>query len=387
MVERAESGVIGPDRDWRQLMRTSCCDVAYLGEKLHISGNDLEKLASVQELFPVLVNPYYLTLIDSDNPDDPIRKMSVPSVSELDVSGHADTSGEAKSTVLPGLQHKYSETALILSTAVCAMNCRYCFRRRFVGASQDEVVQSIDDVAGYIAEHREITNVLVSGGDAFMNSNEVIGCYLELLTAIDHVRSIRFGTRTPVTLPQRITSDSELVELLAKYAYRKQLYVVTQFNHAAEITPESTAAVQTLLRVGVPVRNQTVLLRGVNDRSDTLVDLMDGLVAIGVMPYYLFQCRPVTGVKSRFQVPLREGVRIVNEAQANLNGLAKSFRFMMSHETGKIEILGCMNDAASEGAVGVDASADMLFKYHQARDRSNLGKVFTRALPADACWL
>lgn len=237
-------------------------------------------------------------------------------------------------------------------------------------------------VAAYIAEHSEITNVLVSGGDAFMNSNDVIGRYLGLIGAIDHVRCIRFGTRTPVTLPQRITTDPELVELLREHSGRKQLFVVTQFNHPAEITPESAAAVQLLLHAGVPVRNQTVLLRGINDCSATLVDLMNGLVGIGVMPYYLFQCRPVIGVKNRFQVPLQEGARIVGEAQANLNGLAKGFRFMMSHETGKIEILGCMDDAADEGS-----AASMLFKYHQARDRSNLGKLFTVALPADACWL
>jgi L-lysine 2,3-aminomutase len=140
--------------------------------------------------------------------------------------------------------------------------------------------------------------------------------------------------------------------------------------------------VQLLLHAGVPVRNQTVLLRGINDCSATLVDLMNGLVGIGVMPYYLFQCRPVIGVKNRFQVTLQEGARIVEEAQSNLNGLAKGVRFMMSHETSKIEILGCMDDAADEGS-----AASMLFKYHQARDRSNLGKLFTVALPADACWL
>ena len=382
MLERAKTAVIGPDEDWQKLLRDSHRNVAHLSKYLRVSEDNLEELCSVQEIFPVLVNPYYLSLIDPNDPDDPIRSMSIPSLAELDVSGHADTSGEAINTVLPGLQHKYSETALVLSTALCAMNCRYCFRRRFVGASLEETVQSIDDVAAYIAEHRAITNVLVSGGDAFMNGNDVIRRYLELITAIDHVRSIRFGTRTPVVLPQRITSDPELIELLSEYSGRKQLYVVTQFNHPAEITPESKAAVQSLLQAGVPVRNQTVLLRGINDCSETLVDLMNDLVSIGVMPYYLFQCRPVTSVKNRFQVPLRDGVRIVNEAQANLNGLAKSFRFMMSHETGKIEILGCLDDASDESS-----AVDMLFKYHQARDRCNLGKLFTMSLSADDCWL
>ena len=376
MARKLNTNSIDFDAGWQRLMSLSCRDISELQRSLGIPDEELEKLETVQDTFPLLANPYYLSLIDPDDPDDPIRRMCLPSEEELDAAGMADTSGEALSTVLPGLQHKYSETALALSNAHCAINCRHCFRRRFVGTSYEEVVQSIDEVAAYVAEHPEITNVLVTGGDAFMNGNEVIRKYLELLTPIDHLRFIRFGTRTPVALPQRITSDPELVEMLVEFGKRKQLFVVTQFNHPAEITPESTAAVRALLHADVPVRNQTVLLRGVNDSSETLVQLMNGLAEIGVIPYYVFQCRPVIGVKNRFQVPLQEGLRIVEQAQANLNGPAKCFRFMMSHKTGKIEILGQL-----------EGSDTMLFKYHQARDRSDLGKLFELTLPPDTCWL
>lgn len=360
---------------WKQLTRTGCHDITDLADRLSLTPAELGQLQQVQETYPLLVNDYYLSLIDPADPDDPIRRLSIPSTEELDLAGLDDTSGERSNTVIPGLQHKYAQTALLLSTSACAMYCRHCFRRRFVGVSGEETVQSIDEVAEYIREHAEITNVLVSGGDAFMNSNATIARYLELLCAIDHLQVIRFGTRTPVVLPQRITSDDELTDLLAEYAGVKQLYVVTQFDHPRELTPEAKAAIRQLLELGIPVRNQTVLLRGVNDDPATLAQLMNGLSACGAIPYYLFQCRPVTGVKNRFQVPLREGYRIVEAAKTQLNGPAKCFRYAMSHPTGKIEILGELEPGT------------MLFKYHQAKDPAELGKLFTKELDGTECWL
>ena len=360
---------------WQNLIRDGYRDVALLQERLQIPPERVEDLCKVQEKFPMLVNSYYLSLIDPADPDDPIRKLSIPSEEELDLSGMEDTSGEHSNTVIPGVQHKYRQTALVLSTSACALFCRHCFRRRFVGVSEEETAQSPADVAAYVAAHPEITNVLVSGGDAFMNSNEVIREYLEELCAIEHLRIIRFGTRTPVVLPQRITQDEELTDMLAEFSRRKQLYIVTHFDHPNEITDESRAAVRKLLECGVPVRNQTVLLRGINDSADVLAELLEGVSSIGVVPYYVFQCRPVTGVKSRFQVPLAESAAIVDKARRALDGPAKSFRFAMSHETGKIEILG----KADNG--------ELLFKYHQAKDRSRLGKIFSIALEDGACWL
>ena len=374
------------DANWKRLLKESLKDVRDLGEPLRLTEEEIRKLDKVQEKYPFFANPYYLSLMHIDNPDDPIRRMCIPSEEELDLAGLADTSGETTSTVLPGLQHKYAETALVLSTSQCALYCRHCFRRRFVGLADDETVRDIEAVAAYIAEHAEITNVLISGGDALMNSNETIRRYLDALGRIDHVRSIRLGTRMPVVLPQRLTTDDELMDILAEASSRKQLHVVTQFNHPAEITPQSHNAVRMLLQAGIPVRNQTVLLNGVNDDSRVLTQLMNDLVGIGVTPYYVFQCRPTVGVKNRFQVPLTRGCQIVEHTRKQLNGLAKSFRFIMSHDMGKIEIIGRPGRSTAE-AERAPSAQQLLLLFHQARDRDFLSYPFYIDISPTACWL
>ncbi len=360
---------------WTSLLAQGYQDIRKLSTFLHVSEEEIRTLEQVQEKYPLFVNPYYLSLIDPSDPDDPVRRMCIPSAEELYTSGSLDTSGEKSNTVMPGLQHKYAQTALILSTNQCAMYCRHCFRRRLVGISQEESAVDLVQIAEYIRSHREISNVLISGGDAFMNSNEVIREYLSLLCDIPHLDYIRFGTRTPVVLPQRITTDPELKSLLSEASRRKKVYLVTQFNHPHEITSEAVRAVRELLLLGIPVRNQTVLLKGVNDDAQTMGTLLKELTAIGVIPYYVFQCRPVTGVMNHFQVPLRRGYRIMESAMNQQNGMGKSFRFMMSHVTGKIEILGFRDETS------------MLFKYHQAKYDSDKSRIFELPISEDQCWL
>ena len=348
--------------------------VKQLANYLELSSDEKEQLEQVVKIHPMRVSPYYLSLIDWNDPHDPIRKMALPSLEEFNLDGFYDTSGEAENTKMPGLQHKYAETALILATNRCATYCRHCFRKRLVGLPTEEIVKRFEDAAEYIENHTEINNVLVSGGDPLVLSNEVIETFLELLTKIDHLSFIRFGSRTPVTLPSRF-SDPELLALFKKYSQMdKRLYVVTQFNHPREITMQSVSAVNKILNAGVLMSNQTVLLRGVNDDPETLSTLMDRLVSIGVAPYYVFQCRPVKRVKTHFQVPICEGVRIVEKAKANCNGHSKRFKYAMSHRTGKIEILGIMN-------------GEIYFKYHEAKDRKNLGRMFKRRVDEKAGWL
>ena len=255
------------------------------------------------------------------------------------------------------------------------MYCRHCFRKRLVGASEEEICGQLVSIASYIREHPEISNVLVSGGDAFMNSNDMIAQYLQVLSDIPHLDFIRFGTRVPVVLPQRITSDEELFDIFKVYSTKKKIYVVTQFNHPREVTAESTAAISKLLSIGIPVRNQTVLLKGVNDDSHVMGQLMRQLTAIGTIPYYVFQCRPVTGVMNHFQVPLKKGFQIVQDAMQMQNGQGKSFRFMLSHVSGKVEILGMIDDQR------------MLFKYHQAKAPSDAGRIFSKEISETQCWL
>ena len=361
--------------EWKELLKNGYKDVRELAARLHITEEERPARCKIQDMFPMFVNPYYLSLVDENDPEDPVRKLCIPADAELKAGGEMDTSGEHDNTVMTGMQHKYNATVLILSTNQCAMYCRHCFRKRLVGLSGDEIAEYISDMAQYVREHEEINNVLVSGGDAFLNSNQTIRKYLEEFSGIKHLDLIRFGTRTPVVLPQRITTDPELVDMLTEYGRKKQIYVVTQFNHPRELTPEAREAVQTLMRAGIIVKNQIVLLKGVNDKPEVLGKLLQETTAMGIIPYYVFQCRPVTGVHSQFQVPLHQAYRIVEAAKQMQSGQGKCFRYVLSHVTGKIEILGEMEDG------------NMLFKYHQAKEEKDRGRIFLSKIGENQCWL
>lgn len=357
---------------WMDLLEESATGYEELPVNVSVSP---EEFNQVVEKYPMRIPEYYLSLIGQDGEADPIRKMSVPSIDELSAEGSFDTSGEQDNTVMKGLQHKYNQTALILSTNQCAMYCRYCFRRRLVGLSEGEVAEDKGEIMNYIAEHEEIRNVLVSGGDSLLLSNREIAEYLEGLCAIDHLNYIRFGTKVPVVFPQRINEDEELLELFCKYARLKQIYVVTQYNHAEEISEESARAVKNLQAAGVVVKNQTVLLKGVNDQPEILDALLQKLTGLGIIPYYVFQCRPVTGITNQFQVPINRGVDIVEKAKSMQDGGGKSFRYILSDHEGKIEIVGKQEDGS------------VIFKFHQAKEPENQGKVFVRKLEDDVCWI
>jgi KamA family protein len=355
-------------------LEKSISSVKQLKRYVDLAPDEAKMLEKIIKVHPMRISPYYMSLIDWSDPDDPIRKMAVPSVEELSLEGLYDTSGETENTILPGLQHKYSETALILATNQCAMYCRHCFRKRLVGLPNEEILRRFEDAAAYIAKHKEINNVLISGGDPLTLESEIIKRFLELLDRIKHIRFIRIGSRVPVTLPERL-SDPKLLTILKKYSRSdKRLHVVSHFNHPREISSHSIGAVNNLLEAGVLVSNQTVLLRGVNDNPSTLATLMNRLVGVGVVPYYVFQCRPVKRVKHQFQVPLCEGSRIVEKAKAGCNGLSKRFKYIMSHVTGKLEILGIMH-------------GEIYFKYHEAKDRENLGVMFKCQVDEEAGWL
>ena len=350
----------------------TCTD---LSQQFRLSESEQKQLNEICMRYPMRTNSYYLSLVDPDDPADPIRKMSIPSAWELDEGGHDDTSGEEHNTVLDGLQHKYQRTALLLFSSECYMYCRHCFRKRMVGITDAETNKQLEQTMDYLRSHPEIDNVLVSGGDALCCSNEKLERCLELFSSLPQLRFIRIGTRVPVVLPQRIYEDTELLDMLQKYNSKKQIYIVTQFNHPRELTSEAIRGIKALLSRGIVIRNQTVLLKGVNDDGQVLGQLLMNLTAAGVLPYYVFQCRPVRGVLNHFQVPLQQGCDIVNAARTLVNGQAKAFRYVMSHETGKIEILGKLPDNT------------MLFKYHQSKYEADENRIFTRKLAADACWL
>jgi KamA family protein len=340
-----------------------------------LSLRQANQLQKVIEKHPMNITRYYLSLINKNDPNDPIRKMVFPSLEELDLSGSYDPSGEMKITKMPGLQHKYNPTALILSTNRCPTYCRFCFRKRLVGLSTEEVIHKFDKAIDYINKHGEINNVLISGGDPFKLSAGIIERFLRKLSTISHLYFIRIGTKVPVVFPARIIEDDELLSILKQYSRpRRRVYINTQFNHPREITDKSMSAINKLLHAGLIVNNQTVLLKGVNDDPKILAELMNKLVSIGIIPYYLFQCRPVKRVKHNFQVPFYKGYYVIEEAKKELNGYSKRFKYVMSHRTGKIEIVAIVDN-------------NIYFKYHEARNPKNIGRFFKKKLNKTAGWL
>ncbi len=325
--------------------------------------------------FPMKITPYYASLIDWEDAHDPIKRMVIPSVNELTYKEVDTITYEKENTKMFGLQHKYKQTALILVSNTCASICRYCFRKRFVGIHNHEIVKNFPKIIIYLKQHPEITNVLLSGGDPLVLPNRSIKEILTLLEDVKTLKFIRIGSKVPVTHPHRIFKDPELLGILKHFSRKnRRILIQTHFNHSREITPESTAAIAALSRANVFVHNQTVLLNGVNDDPQVLADLQSNLIQIGVHPYYVFQCRPFKKNVSEFQVSLSRGIQIVRDAKKRLSGPAKKFRYVMSHKTGKIEILGKLD-------------RQFLFKYHQAKNPANYSRMFRKTLSDDAVWL
>lgn len=366
---------------WQKALQEAVRSVDELKTYVPLTAREEAGLRAVVRRFPMQVPRSYLRLIDARDPNDPIRNLVIPACEELRGGGMLDTSGEADNTRVPGLQHKYRATALILGTNRCAAYCRYCFRKRLCDRTRppsDETVRDLAPAVEYIRHHPEITNVLISGGDPLVMANHRLDALLSALRQIEHVRIIRIGSKVPVFLPIRITADPGLLEVLSRHTRGdKRLYIVTHVDHPRELTDEAMRAIECLLKTGVVLVNQAVLLRGINDDPETLRDLLNRLAEAGVAPYYVFQCRPVTG-SLHSRVPLARGYAIVEAAKRGCSGLAKHFRYVMSHYSGKVEIVGVQGEWLERR---------IYLKYHQARDPRDEGRFFSRPLPADACWL
>ncbi|MEG6506081.1 KamA family radical SAM protein [Nitratidesulfovibrio sp. 1201_IL3209] len=334
--------------DWKKELANSVVSIDQLLEHAAFGPGEEAAIREVAQVHPVNIPRYYLSLIDRSDPDDPIRRMCFPSAEELVVAGAmgettADPYGDDKHDKGNGVLHKYDYTALIVATECCAMYCRHCFRRRIVGRPDGSARGDFSGALRYVADHPEINNVILSGGDPLMLSTPALRAMLEGLADIGHVDFVRIGSRTPVTYPLRLFDDG-LIDLLRGFNGLKALYIATHFNHAREITPTATEAIRRLRDCGATVNNQAVLLRGVNDTADGIVELMNGLLRIGVNPYYLYQCMPVSRVRHHFQIPLRQGIDIVDRARARLNGYGKRFKYIIGHDVGKLEICGMSGD-------------------------------------------
>jgi lysine 2,3-aminomutase len=332
---------------WKEELRNNVTSVEQLRGYIDLSEREAREIADVIRQFPVNIPRYYLSLIDQADPNDPIKKMCFPSMEELVVAGSMgettrDPYGDDKHDKGNGVLQKYDYSVLIVTTESCAMFCRHCFRRRIVGRKTEHILQDFEAAVEYVASHPDVTNVILSGGDPLMLPTPLLRKLLMSLAEIEHLGFVRIGSRTPVTYPCRIFED-ELIELFTEFSSKKTLYLPTHFNHVKEITPAAAEAVRRLRMAGVTVNNQAVLLRGVNDRPEDLKSLMDGLLRVGVNPYYLYQCMPVSGVSHHFQVPLKQAVEIVDEARSGMDGYAKRFKFILGHDIGKLEVCGLLD--------------------------------------------
>lgn len=336
------------ETDWKQELANNITSVAELKEYVALDAELEKKLKEVEDHHPINIPRYYLGLMDSRDRNDAIRRLAVPEVDELIVAGDMgattkDPYGDDKHDKGNGILHKYGYTALVVATEYCSMYCRHCFRKRMVGLPNEQTVKNFEKASEYIADHPEITNVVISGGDPMLLPTDALRRILDSLREIPHLNYVRIGTRAPVVYPIRFFED-DVIDVLRDFCSDKMLYMPTHFNHPAEITPEAAEAVKRVRSAGVTVNNQAVFLKGVNDDAEVLAELMGGLTKIGVNPYYLYQCMPVSRVRHHFQVPLKEGVDIVDKAKQQMDGYAKRFKFIMGHDIGKIEICGRTDD-------------------------------------------
>ncbi|MFN2353304.1 MAG: KamA family radical SAM protein [Desulfopila sp.] len=330
--------------DYRKELKNNITSVDALKTYLDLGEDEENDLRQIHTIHPLNIPRYYLSLVDPDDRHDPIRKLCVPDSQELVVAGSmgettADPYGDDKHDKGNGVLHKYGYTALVVTSEYCAMYCRHCFRKRMVGLPNEQTVKNFENAAEYIAGHPEITNVVMSGGDPLMLSTSVLKKMLDALRDIPHLNHVRIGSRVPVSYPIRLFDD-ELIELLRDFNQEKTLFLPTHFNHAQEITDIAAEGVQRVRNAGITVNNQAVLLNGVNADVESLVNLMNGLLRIGVNPYYLYQCMPVARVRHHFQVSLKEGVDLVDTARRYFDGYAKRFKYIIGHDIGKLEICG-----------------------------------------------
>lgn len=303
--------------DWNWQVKNRITTVEELKKYVPLTENEEQGVQECLKTLRMSITPYYLSLIDPSNPDDPIRKQSIPVSLELKVSDADldDPLHEDGDSPVPGLTHRYPDRALLLITDQCAMYCRHCTRRRFAGQNDGaQPVDRIDKAIEYIRSTPVIRDVLLSGGDALLMSDERLEYIISKLREIPHVEIIRIGSRVPVVMPQRITDD--LVNMLKKY---HPIWLNTHFNHPNEITQESMEACKKMADAGIPLGNQSVLLRGVNDCMHVMKKLVNDLVKIRVRPYYIYQCDLSNGIE-HFRTPVSKGIEIIEGLRGHTSG-------------------------------------------------------------------
>lgn len=305
--------------DWHWQVRNRIETLEQLKALVKLTPEEEEGVSESLKTIRMAITPYYLSLINPDDPHDPVRMQSIPTANELNVApeDQLDPLSEDEDSPVPGLTHRYPDRVLFLITDMCSMYCRHCTRRRFAGQKDaSSPRERIDKAIEYIERTPEVRDVLLSGGDALMVPDSTLEYIFQRLRAIPHVEIIRIGSRTPVVMPQRITP--ELVNMIKKY---HPVWLNTHFNHPNEITAESKAACERMADAGIPLGNQSVLLRGINDCSHIMMRLVHELVKMRVRPYYIYVCDLSRGI-SHFRTPVSKGIEIIENLRGHTSGFA-----------------------------------------------------------------
>ena len=305
--------------DWKWQVKNRIETYEELSKYFTFSPEEAEGIKKALAKFRMAITPYYLSLIDPNDPYDPIRRQAIPAGEECNIAPADlnDPLHEDEDSPAPGLTHRYPDRVLFLITDMCSMYCRHCTRRRFAGQKDDESPsERIEKCLAYIEKTPQVRDVLLSGGDCLMVSDQKLEYIIQRLRKIPHVEIVRLGSRTPVVCPQRITP--ELCDMLKKY---HPIWLNTHFNHPNEFTPEAEQALARLANAGIPLGNQTVLLRGVNDCVHVMKKLMHELVRNRVRPYYIYQCDLSMGLE-HFRTPVSKGIEIIENLRGHTSGYA-----------------------------------------------------------------
>lgn len=305
--------------DWHWQVKNRIETLDQLKQYITLTEEEQEGVRVALKTLRMAITPYYLSLIDPNNPNDPVRRQAIPSIKETHQASAdlLDPLHEDEDSPVPGITHRYPDRVLFLITDMCSMYCRHCTRRRFAGQKDanvglDLIQQGID----YIARTPQVRDVLLSGGDCLMVSDEVLESIIKRLRAIPHVEIIRLGSRTPVVCPMRITD--KLVNMFRQY---HPIWLNTHFNHPNECTPEAFEACAKLANAGIPLGNQSVLLRGVNDDTRVMKKLVQRLVQMRVRPYYIYQCDLSMGLE-HFRTTVSKGIEIIENLRGHTSGYA-----------------------------------------------------------------
>ena len=304
--------------DWKWQYNNRIHTISQLAKVLKETSEALKEWRTVVSYYPFSITPYYFSLINAGDKNDPIRLQCFPNVKEINYSegGVADPLNEERGMPVSGLVHRYPDRCVTMITNVCAVYCRHCNRKRmWKRVRTQDTTNYLQRMVDYISHQSNIREVIISGGDPLTMEESTLEWFLGRLRSLSHVEVLRVGSRIPVVMPMRITP--QLCAMLRKY---RPLWFNTQFNHPNEITPEAARACEMLLDAGIPVLNQSVLLRGVNDNYETMRELLYGLQKISVKPYYLFQCEQVKG-SDHFRADMQSGIHIMEKLWKNISGI------------------------------------------------------------------